>query len=103
VHYVKDEPNPDEVFGLGIGGQMVFVPAGDETRLLPAVTFHAGTKATQLFAGFILARFDKVVFPSGLDRIRAPTGTEADFVQPDADNRANFFIGVVVGGIAVTQ
>ena len=103
AHYVENDPDPDEAFGLGVGGQMVFVPAGDETRILPGVTFHAGTKTTQLFAGFLLAKFDKVVLPSGLDRIRVPTGTEANFVQPDADNRANFFVGIVVGGVAVTK
>ena len=93
----------DEAFGVGLGGQMVFTPQGEGTRLLPALTVHAGTKATQLFFGLLFGSFDKVEFPNGAETIRVSAEGQPTFVRPNADGGPGLFVGVIIDGAAVTQ
>jgi hypothetical protein len=100
------EPNQtdeNKKFGLGIGGQMVFSPQGDGTRLLPAVTVHAGTRDTQLFVGILFGSTDRVRFPGEASSVRVADGLTPSFVEPNARHSPNFFIGLVIDGAAVTK
>jgi hypothetical protein len=96
----KDE---NKKFGLGIGGQMVFTPQGDGTRLLPAVTLHAGTRNTQLFFGLLFGSTDRVRFPGSGSGARVADGLTPSFIEPNARHNPNFFVGVVIDGAAVTH
>jgi hypothetical protein len=100
------EPNQSEEnkkFGVGIGAQMVFTPQGDGTRLLPAVTFHAGTQDTQLFVGMLFGSTDRVRFPGGATSLRVADGLTPSFIEQNGRHNPNFFVGVVIDGVAVTQ
>jgi hypothetical protein len=100
----EDTPEvKDTKFGVGLGGQMVFTPQGDGTRLLPALTVHAGTKATQLFFGLLFGSFDKVEFPNGAETIRVSAEGQPPFVRPNADGGPGLFVGVIIDGAAVTK
>jgi len=100
--YVKNHPNPDDQFGIGFGGQMVFGAQEEGTRLLPALTFHAGTKKTQLFFGFAFGSSDVVKFPNGVKGVRVPSGSTQDFVQTHGGKKPIYFVGIVIDGLAVT-
>jgi len=100
--FVKDDPNPDERFGFGICGQMVFAAQDEGTRLLPALTFHAGTRKTQLFFGFAFGASDAVSFPNGTKQARVPSGASTDFVQKHGAKKPIWFVGIVIDGLAVT-
>lgn len=97
------QEDENKKFGVGIGGQMVFTPQADGTRLLPALTFHAGTQDTQLFVGMLFGSTDKVVFPGGASRVRVAEGLTPSFIQPNARHSPNFFVGVVIDGVAVKK
>ncbi len=97
-----NEEDKDKKFGLGIGGQMVFTPQGDGTRLLPAVTVHAGTRGTQLFFGLVFGSTDRVRFPGGASSVRVADGLIPSFIQPHRRRDPNFFLGIVIEGAAVT-
>lgn len=100
------EPNQDDEskkFGLGIGGQMVFTPQGDGTRLLPAVTLHAGTQDTQLFFGLLFGSTDKVSFPGGASNVRVADGLTPSFIEPNGRHKPSLFVGVVIDGVAVKK
>ncbi len=103
LKYIQEDSTPDERFGIGLGGQMVFTPQPDGTRLLPAATFHAGTKSTQLFFGLLFGSFDSVEFPNGVSTVRVSTGSQPNFVRPGGDDGPGFFVGVVIEGVAVTK
>ena len=100
--YVKDDSTPDKRFGLGIGGQMVFAAQDAGTRLLPALTIHAGTSKTQLFFGLAFGASDVVSFPNGAKSIRVSSDAVTDFVQRNAGKKKIFFVGIVIDGLAVT-
>jgi hypothetical protein len=93
----------EDAFGVGIGGQMVFTPSGEGTRLLPALSLHAGTGNTQLFFGLLFGSFDRVVFPNGAESIRVPAEDQPNFIRPREDNGPGFFVGVVIDGEPVTK
>jgi hypothetical protein len=100
------EPNQqdeDKKFGVGLGGQMVFTPQGDGTRLQPALTLHAGTKDTQLFFGLLFGSTDKVKFPGGASSVRVADGLTPNFIAPNARHHPDFFVGIVIDGAAVTK
>jgi hypothetical protein len=100
---ISEGEKDEEDFGVGLGGQMVFTPQGDGTRLLPAATIHAGTEKTQLFVGLLFGSFDKVVFPNGAESIRVPAENQPNFVRPREDSGPGVFVGVVIDGVAVTN
>jgi hypothetical protein len=95
------EKDEDKKFGLGLGGQMVFTPQADGTRLLPAVTFHAGTRNTQLFFGFVFGSTDRVRFPGGATSVRVADGLAPSFIEPHGRRAPSFFLGIVIEGAAV--
>lgn len=97
------QQDEEKKFGVGIGGQMVFTPQGDGTRLLPAVTLHAGTQNTQLFFGLLFGSTDRVRFPGGASSVRVAEGLTPSFVEPNGRHNPNFFVGVVIDGAAVTK
>jgi hypothetical protein len=103
LRYREDDPAPDDVFGLGVGGQMIFASVPEGTRLLPAVTVHAGTKSQQLFFGFAFGTTDKVAFPGDASHIRVAGGASTDFVLPHATKRPIYFVGIVIDGVAITK
>jgi hypothetical protein len=99
----KTPAEKDKKFGLGIGGQMVFTPQADGTRLLPAVTLHAGTRNTQLFLGLLLGSTDRVRFPGNASGVRVADGLTPSFIEPHGRRTPNFFLGIVIEGEAVMQ
>jgi hypothetical protein len=91
-------------FGIGLGAQFVFVPHGDNTRAAPALTIHVGRSSQQVFFGWVFAPVDKVEIPGGGPSAIVPAGFQAtELIRPDAGRRPQFFAGVVIGGVAVTQ
>jgi hypothetical protein len=96
-----NEEDKDKKFGLGVGGQMVFTPQGDGTRLLPAVTFHAGTRNTQFFFGFVFGSTDRVRFPGEASSVRVADGVAPSFIEPHGRRDPSFFLGIVIEGAAV--
>ncbi len=96
-----NESDPDRKFGLGVGGQMVFTPQGDGTRLLPAVTLHAGTRNTQFFFGLVFGSTDRVRFPGGASSVRITDGLTPGFIEPHGRRSPSYFLGIVIEGAAV--
>jgi len=98
----KNEVEKDK-FGVGLGGQMVFTPQTEGTRLLPALTFHAGTQDKQLFVGLLFGSTDEVRFPGGASTVRVAEGLAPSFIEPNRRHKPNLFFGVVIDGAAVLK
>jgi hypothetical protein len=92
------------VFGWGFGGNFVFVPSGKDAKPAPAITFHLGTRSTQLFIGSLFIPVDKAEMPGGTQRFVGPRNLDPQtFIRAGADRAPSFFAGIVVAGAAVTH
>jgi hypothetical protein len=90
--------------GVGLGAQFVFVPRDDTTRAAPAITVHVGKSSQQVFFGVIFAPSDRAELPGGGKSAVVPVGFDAaGLIRPNGGNKIQFFAGVVIGGVAVTQ
>jgi hypothetical protein len=90
--------------GFGIGGQFVFVPRGDTTRAAPALTIHVGKSSQQIFFGWLFSPVDRVEIPGGGTSAVVPAAfPTSSLLRPDSQRRAQFFAGVVIGGVPVTR
>jgi hypothetical protein len=100
---LEPKNDEDDKFGMGLGGQMVFTPQAEGTRLLPALTFHAGTRDKQLFVGLLFGSTDEVRFPGGASTVRVADGVAPSFIEPNRRHKPNLFFGIVIDGAAVLK
>lgn len=90
--------------GFGLGTHFVFLPQSDATRAAPAVTINVGRASQQAFFGLVFSPVDEIDMPGGGASAVVPAAFDGTaLVRRGAGRGAQFFAGVVIGGVAVTR
>jgi Big-like domain-containing protein len=99
--------NAESGAGIGLGVQVVFVPASDGTTSpFPATTLHVGTRQTEVFFGIVWSPTDEVRFPNGQDTItvhRTASSPAPSFVLPNVHRARNLYMGIQINGFRQSQ